>query len=206
MKSRWKQGRKTKTQQNSHHPFPLCEIFAQHIPLCEFSFVTNFKKHALGPFPKSQCEFHRNANLVRIRFCANFQNHALCLGEPQECEIFALPITLCEIHISSLKAIFSSSILSFFFFNSLNTSFPITYFHPKAPLLHHPPSLTPPWQPISIAPLHSRDLHYSPQSTPSIFSSFSSFHHQKPFNSSLNTLNPSLNQSQPCFYQTKTSS
>ena len=69
-KGKW--GRKAKTQQNSHHPFPLCEIFAQHIPLCEFSFVTNFQKHALGPFPKSQCEFHRNANLVWIHFCDKF--------------------------------------------------------------------------------------------------------------------------------------
>ena len=98
-----KQGRKAKTQQNSHHPFPLCEIFAQHIPLCEFSFVTNFQKHALGPFPKSQCEFHRNANLVKALcefiFVTNFQNHALCLGEPQE----------CEIRTSSLKVMFSSS-------------------------------------------------------------------------------------------------
>ena len=129
-----KQGRKAKTQQNSHHPFPLCEIFAQHIPMCEFSFVTNFQKHALSPYPKSQCENHRNANLVRtlceFAFVANFQNHALCLGEQQECEIFALPTTLCEIRTSSLKAIFSSLILSFFFFNSLNTSLPITHFHP----------------------------------------------------------------------------
>ena len=78
-------------------------IFAQHIPyanllLCQFS-----KMHALCPLPKSQCEFHRNANLVwtlcEFVFMTNFQNHALCLGEPQE----------CEIHISSLKAIFCSS-------------------------------------------------------------------------------------------------
>ena len=40
--------------------------------------------------------------------------------------------------------------------------------------------------------LHSHGIHYSSPPIPSIFSSF---HHQKPPNSSLNTLNPSLNQS-----------
>ena len=192
-----KQGRKAKTQQNSHHPFPLCEIFAQHIPLCEFSFVTNFQKACSRSLPKSQCQNNRNANLVRtlceFAFVTNFQNHALCLGEPQECEIFALPITLCEIRTFSLKVVFSSSILSLFFFNSLNTSFPITPFHPQGPLLHHFPSLTPPWQPISIAAAFT--IHNSPHLPFSALSPPSTI--KKPFNSSLNTLNPSLNQSQP---------
>ena len=109
----------------------MCEIFAQHIPLCEFSFVTNFQKHALGPFPKSQCEFHRNVNLMRIRFCANFLNHALCLGEPQECEIFAQHIVLCEIRTSSLKAMFSSlnSKLLLHFSQHLSFDHPIQALH-----------------------------------------------------------------------------
>ena len=92
----WKQGKIREKNQDS-------AIFAQHIPcanllLCQFS-----KMHALCPFPKSQCEFHRNANLVRTLcefiFGTNFQSHALCLGIPQE----------CEIHTSSLKVVFSSS-------------------------------------------------------------------------------------------------
>ena len=51
-KNKGKQGRKAKTQQNSHHPFPLCEIFAQHIPLCEFSFVSIFQKAYSRSLPK----------------------------------------------------------------------------------------------------------------------------------------------------------
>ena len=102
----WKQGKTGEKNQDSAifaQHFLLCEIFAQHIPcanllLCQFS-----KMHALCPFPKSQCEFHRNANLVRTLcefiFGTNFQSHALCLGIPQE----------CEIHTSSLKVVFLSS-------------------------------------------------------------------------------------------------
>ncbi|RVW20691.1 hypothetical protein CK203_112161 [Vitis vinifera] len=81
-----KQGRKAKTQQNSHHPF-LCEIFAQHIPLCEL-LLCNFQKACSRSLPKICANFTGMRTLCEF-FCANFQNHALCLGEPQECEIFA---------------------------------------------------------------------------------------------------------------------
>ena len=78
----WKQGKTGEKNQDS-------AIFAQHIP-CANSLLCQFSKiHALSPFPKSQCEFHKNANLVRIRFCDKISNHALYLGELQECEIFA---------------------------------------------------------------------------------------------------------------------
>ena len=168
--------------------------------LCEFHFCTTFQKlHALGPL----CEFHRNANLVRTLcefvFCANFQNHALCLGESQVCENFAHHFPLCEIHflfksfVLHFKDLASSSILSKPLFRS-----PIAIH--KAPFLHHPSSSTPPWQPLSIAPLHSRAIHYSPLP---IFGNFISFHHQNPFKSSPNPLNPSIIQSKPCSYQAK---
>ncbi|KAL6313635.1 hypothetical protein AAG906_008140 [Vitis piasezkii] len=52
--------------------FLLCEIFARHIPCANLLLYQFSKMHALGPFPKSQCEFHRNANLVRIRFWDKF--------------------------------------------------------------------------------------------------------------------------------------
>ena len=80
-------------------------------------FCGNFKKkHALGPFPKSLMRISQEcepcANLVRTLcefiFGTNFQNHALCLGTPQECEIFAQHKVSCEICISSLKVVFSS--------------------------------------------------------------------------------------------------
>ena len=107
-----KQGRKTKTQQFSHNT-SCCTKFSHNTSLVWICFCANFQKmHALGPFPKSQCEFHKNANLVQTLcefvFVTKFQNHALCLGEAQECEIFAQHIVLCEIRTSSLKAMFSS--------------------------------------------------------------------------------------------------
>ena len=45
-----------------------------------------------------------------------------------------------------------------FFFNPLNTSFPITPFHPQGPLLHHLPSSISPWPAISRVLFHSRDI------------------------------------------------
>ena len=125
----WKQGKTGKKNQDS-------AIFAQHIPcvnllLCQFS-----KMHALGPFPKSQCEFHRNANLVRTLcefvFGTNFQNHALCLGIPQECEIFAQHKVSCEICTSSLKVVFSSpnAKLLLHFSQHLSSDHPIPSLNP----------------------------------------------------------------------------
>ena len=79
-------------------------------PLCENAFVPIFKKCMLSV---PLCEFYRNANLVRTLcefvFGTNFQNHALCLGTPQECKIFAQHKVSCEICTSSLKVVFSSS-------------------------------------------------------------------------------------------------
>ncbi|RVW73783.1 hypothetical protein CK203_058279 [Vitis vinifera] len=93
VKTREKQGRKTKTQQFSHNNIPCANLL-----LCQFS-----KMHALGPFQNLSANFTKNANLVRTLcefvFVTNFQNHALYLGKPQE----------CEIRTSSLKAMFSSS-------------------------------------------------------------------------------------------------
>ena len=179
-----KQGRKAKTQQNSQHPFPLCEIFAQHVPCAKFShntslvrirFCANFQICMLSvPSQNLSANFTRMRTLCEFVFVTNFQNHALYLGEPQECENFALPITLCEIRTSSLKAMFSSS-------NSkllLHFSQHLSSDHPFPSLSSSPPSF-PILSTTMAAHLHSRGLHYSPQSTPSIFSSFSSFHHKK---------------------------
>ena len=51
------------------------------------------------PSQNLSANFTGMRTLCEFVFVTNFQNHALCLGEPQE----------CEIHISSLKAIFCSS-------------------------------------------------------------------------------------------------
>ena len=133
----WKQGKTGEKSQDSAKfalPIPLVRNFRTTHPLCEFAFVPIFKNACSQSLPKISVRISQEcepcANLVRIRFCDKISNHALCHGEPQECEIFAQPISLCEIRTSSLKAIFSSLILSFFFFNSLNTSLPITHFHP----------------------------------------------------------------------------
>ena len=92
----WKQGKTGEKNQDS-------EIFARHNP-CAKMLLCQFPKSMLSvPSQNPLCEFHRNANLVRTLcefiFGTNFQSHALCLGIPQE----------CEIHTSSLKAVFSSS-------------------------------------------------------------------------------------------------
>ena len=84
-----KQGRKTKTQQFSHNT-----------SLVRICFCANFQKCMLSvPSQNLSANFTGMRTLCEFVFVTNFQNHALCLGEPQE----------CEIHISSLKAIFSSS-------------------------------------------------------------------------------------------------
>ncbi|RVW25016.1 Gag-Pol polyprotein [Vitis vinifera] len=51
-----KQRRKAKTQAKFAPPNPLVRNSHNASPLCEFAFVTNFQKHALGLYPKSQCE------------------------------------------------------------------------------------------------------------------------------------------------------
>ena len=189
-------------QLGTNHPFPLCEIFAQHIPLCEFSFVTNFQKHALGLFLKSQCENHRNANLVRIRFCDQFSKPCSLSWRTTGMRNFRTTHHLVRnshFLFTSRFLLFNSKLVLLQFSQHLFSDHPI-------PSTRSSPSSFPVLNPTMAAHLHSCGLHYSQQSTPSIFSSFSSFHHQKPFNSSLNTLNPSLNQSQPCFYQTTASS
>ena len=95
-------------------------------PLCENAFVAISKKNMLSvPSQNPLCEFHRNANLMRTLcefvFGTNFQNHALCLGTSQECEI-------C---ISSLKAVFSSSNAKVLlhFFQHLSFDQPIPTLH-----------------------------------------------------------------------------
>ena len=98
----WKQGKTGEKNQDS-------EIFARHNP-CAKMLLCQFPKSMLSvPSQNPLCEFHRNANLVRtlceIIFGKNFQNHALCLGTPQECEIFAQHKVSCEICTSSLHSI-----------------------------------------------------------------------------------------------------
>ena len=101
MKTREKQGRKAKTQQNSHHPILWCKIRTTH-PLVRILFCDQFSKSMLSvPTQKKKKKITGMRTLCEFAFVTNFQNHALCLGEPQECEIFALPITLCEIRTSS---------------------------------------------------------------------------------------------------------
>ena len=148
-------GEKTKTQQFSHNT-SCCAKFSHDTSLVRICFYANFQKmHALGPFPKSQCEFHRNANLVRTLcefvFGTNFQNHALCLGIPQECEIFAQHNGLCEIRTSSLKVVFSSSNAKFLlhFSQYLSSDHPIPSLSPFSSSFpiphsqHHHGSLSP---------------------------------------------------------------
>ena len=105
-----KQGRKNQDLAIFAQHFLLCEIFARHNP-CAKMLLCQFPKSMLSvPSQNPLCEFHRNANLVRTLcefiFGTNFQNHALCLGTPQECEIFAQHKVSCEICTSSLKAVF----------------------------------------------------------------------------------------------------
>ena len=85
--------------------------FAQHHPLVWILFCGQFSKSMLSiPSKISVRKCTRMQTLCEFSFVTNFQKkHALCLGEPQECEIFALPITMCEIRTFSLKAIYSSS-------------------------------------------------------------------------------------------------
>ena len=185
---------------------PPCGVrkFRTPFTLCEFHFCTTFQKlHALGPL----CEFHRNANLVRTLCepCANsffapiFKTMLSVLENHRYAKIShtifpcAKFIFLFKSFVLHFKVLASSSILSKPLFRS-----PISIH--KAPFLHHPSSSAPLWQPLSIAPLHSRGIHYSPLP---IFGNFIFFHHQNPFKSSPNPLNPSTIQSKPCSYQTK---
>ena len=108
----WKQGKTgEKKPRLSHFRTTLLVVrnFRTTQPLCENAFVPISKKHALGPFSKSLVRISQEcepcANLVRIRFWDKFQNHALCLGTPQECEIFAQHKVSCEICTSSLHSI-----------------------------------------------------------------------------------------------------
>ena len=63
--NRGKQWRKAKTQGISHHPTPWCEIWTTLPPCAKLPLWAFSKNHALGPYPKSQCENHKNANIVR---------------------------------------------------------------------------------------------------------------------------------------------
>ena len=116
MKSWWKQGKTGEKKPRLSHfrtTLPVVRNFRTTHPLCENAFVPILKKCMLSvPSQNPLCEFHRNANLVQTLcefvFGTNFQNHALCLGTPQECKIFAQHKVSCEICTSSLKVVFSS--------------------------------------------------------------------------------------------------
>ena len=98
-----------KTRENKGEKPRLSNFRTTH-PLCEFAFVPIFKKCMLSvPSQNLSANFIGMRTLCEFVFVTKFQNHALCLGEPQECEIFAQHIVLCKIRTSSLKAMFSSS-------------------------------------------------------------------------------------------------
>ena len=182
MKTRENRGEKTRL---SKIRTPPCGVrkFRTPLTLCEFAFAPLFKNCMLSipcansffaPIFKtmlSVLENHRYAKISHTIFpCAKF-------------------IFLFKSFVLHFKILASSSILSKPLFRS-----PISIH--KAPFLHHPSSSAPLWQPLSIAPLHSRGIHYSPLP---IFGNFISFHHQNPFKSSPNPLNPSTIQSQTLF-------
>ena len=115
---------------------PPCGVrkFRTPLTLCEFAFAPLFKNCML-----SVLENHRYAKISHTIFpCAKF-------------------IFLFKSYVLHFKVLASSSILSKPLFRS-----PISIH--KAPLLHHSSSSTPPWQPISIAPFHSRafTIHHFP--------------------------------------------
>ena len=99
VKTRENRGGKTKTQQFSHNT-SCCAKFSHDTSLVRKCFCANFKKNACSrSLPKIPCaNFIGMQTLCEFVFGTNFQNHALCLGTPQECEI-------CT---SSLKVVFSS--------------------------------------------------------------------------------------------------
>ena len=121
------------------------------LTLCEFAFAPLFKNCML-----SVLENHRYAKISHTIFpCAKF-------------------IFLFKSYVLHFKVLASSSILSKPLFRS-----PISIH--KAPLLHHSSSSTPPWQPISIAPFHSRafTIHHFPFSaisSPSTIKILSNLH------------------------------
>ena len=98
----WKQGKTGEKNQDSAifvQHFLLCENFAQHFLLCEnFAqhipcvnlLLCQFQKCMLSvPSQNLSANFTRMRTLCEFVFVTKFQNHALCHGEPQECEIFA---------------------------------------------------------------------------------------------------------------------
>ena len=110
---------KVKTKENRGEKPRLSKIRTTHSPCAKFSHNTslvriricaNFQKCMLSvPSQNLSANFTGMRTLCEFVFVTNFQNHALCLGEPQECKIFAQYTVLCESHTSSLKVVFSSS-------------------------------------------------------------------------------------------------
>ena len=112
MKSWWKQGKIGEKKPRLSHfrtTLPVVSIFARHIP-CAKMLLCQFSKNACSrSLTKIPCaNFTGMRTLCEFVFGTNFQNHALCLGTPQECEIFAQHKVSCEICTSSLKVVFSS--------------------------------------------------------------------------------------------------
>ena len=88
-----------KTRENRGEK-PRLSNFRTTLPVVRICFCANFQKCMLSvPSQNLSANLTGMRTLCEFVFVTNFQNHALCLGEPQE----------CEIHISSLKAIFCSS-------------------------------------------------------------------------------------------------
>ena len=203
MKSWWKQGKTGEIRQGSAkfaHPLVVCENFAHHLPCANSIFAPLFKNYMLSvpcanfTGMRTLCEPCANSFFAPIfkTMLSVLENHryAKISHTIFPCAKF---IFLFKSFVLHFKVLTSSSILSKPLFRS-----PISIH--KAPFLHHPSSSAPLWQPLSIAPLHSRGIHYSPLP---IFGNFIFFHHQNPFKSSPNPLNPSTIQSKPCSYQTK---
>ena len=167
MKSWWKQGKTGEKRQDSAkfaHPLVVCENFAHHLPYANL-LLHHFSKIACSrSLVRISQECEPCANPMPIRFFAPIfktmlsvlENHryAKILHTIFPCAKF---IFLFKSYVLHFKVLASSSILSKPLFRS-----PISIH--KAPLLHHSSSSTPPWQPISIAPFHSRafTIHHFP--------------------------------------------
>ena len=89
VKTRENRGEKPRLS-NFRTTLPVVRNFRTTHPLCEFAFMPIFKKCMLSvPSQNLSANFTGMRTLCEFVFVTKFQNHALCHGEPQECEIFA---------------------------------------------------------------------------------------------------------------------
>ena len=76
-----KQGRKAKTQQNSHHPIIWCEIRTTHPPCANSLLWPIFKSMLSVPTQNLSAKRHRNANLVRNCLYDYFSKNMLSVSK-----------------------------------------------------------------------------------------------------------------------------